>query len=141
MPRRQITLFDPRTMMADRWADSFFNSAFSDVVTTEIEMFEDDENVVVKVKAPGFTEDNVDIAVEDNVLTVSGTSKEEDEEADKKKKYYFREISTQSFTRSVSLPVRVKAENSSAEFKNGILTIMLPKAEEVKPKKISIKAQ
>jgi len=108
---------------------------------TELDMYEEDDGVIVKLKTPGFDDKNVDITVEDNSVTITGKAEKTEEEEDKKKKYYRKEISQKSFTRTVSLPSKVLAEQANAEFKNGILTLALPKAEESKPKKIMIKAE
>ena len=131
-----MTVFDPFAM-ARRMRD-WDDFDIVDWDDTEIDMYEEDDKVVVKLKAPGFNEKNVDITVEDNSLTITGTAEEEKE--DKNKKYYRKEITHRSFTRTVSLPTKVVADQAKAEFKNGILEIELPKAEESKPKKVQIKA-
>lgn len=107
----------------------------------ELDMYEDGDNVIVKVKAPGFTEENIDITVEDGTVTITGKIEEENEEENKKKKFYRKEFKSQSFTRRVDLPVRVKAEAAEADYENGVLILTLPKAEEAKPKAIKVKAK
>lgn len=107
----------------------------------ELDMYEEGDNVIVKVKAPGFKEDNIDITIEDGTVCITGKIEEEEEEKDKKKKYYRKEFKSQSFTRRVDLPVRVKGDKAEAEFDNGVLTLTLPKAKESKPKAIKIKAK
>jgi len=106
----------------------------------ELDMYEEGENVVIKLKAPGFNEDNIDITIEDGTVCITGKVEEEEEEKDKKKKYYRKEFKSQSFTRRVDLPVRVKSDKADADYDNGVLTLTLPKAEEAKPKAIKIKA-
>lgn len=139
---KQIAVFNPRRMMNEDLFESFFGKPINlNYNEAEIEMYEDDNNVVVKVKAPGFDENSIDIGIEDNVLTISGNVESDKKEEDPKKKYYYQEMRQESFVRSVSLPVKVKAEESNAEFKKGILEIKMPKADEVKPKKIAIKAK
>ncbi len=108
---------------------------------TQMDMYEEADKFVIKLKAPGFDSKNIDISIEGNTLTVTGNAEIEEEEEDKKKKYYKKEIRNQSFTRSVSLPNKVKTEEVEAEFKNGILHLTLPKAEEAKPKKIEVKVK
>lgn len=130
--------------MFDGFLDDFFNSSvYSGRYATGamINMYEDEDHVVVEVKAPGFKEEDIDVSFEDNVLTVSGNVNEEKEEEDKKKKYYYKEITQQSFTRSVSLPSKVDAETADAEVKDGMITVKMPKLPEAKPKKITIKAK
>ena len=63
------------------------------------------------------------------------------EKKDKKKKFYRKEFRSQSFTRRVDLPVQVKSDQAEAEFENGVLTLTLPKAEEAKPKTVTVKAK
>lgn len=105
----------------------------------ELDMFEEGESVIVKVKAPGFNEENIDITIEDGSVCITGKIEEEEEEKNKKRKYFRKEFRSQSFTRRVDLPVRVKADKAEAEFENGVLKITLPKAEEAKPKSVKVK--
>jgi HSP20 family protein len=107
----------------------------------EIDMYEEGDNVVIKVKAPGFKEDNIDITIEDGTVVITGKIEEKEEEEDKKKKYYRKEFKSQSFTRRVDLPVRVKADKAEADYDDGILTLTLPKAEEAKPKAVKVRAK
>jgi HSP20 family protein len=139
MRNRQIAVFNPARMMEDPFFEGFFPRTM-DYHPNELEMYEDDNDVVVRIKAPGFNEEDMDISVEDNMLSISGNVKSETEENDTKKKYYYREIRSESFSRSVSLPTRVKSDEAKAEMINGILEIRMPKAEEVKPKRIQIQA-
>lgn len=137
MNERRIQLVDPTRL----WAANPWNDFFNDVTVTnagEIEMYEDNDDVVVKMKAAGFKPEDIEISIEGKVLTVTGKVEDEVEEEDKKRKYYYKEMRNESFTRSISLPTSVKSDDVSAEFKNGILKIKMPKVEEVKPKKISI---
>jgi len=140
MRRRAITLFDPSRIFSDDFMNTFFSSTGLDFqYTNELEMYETEDSVVVRMKAPGYTQDDVEVTIEDTVLTVSGEIAEESEEEQKGKKYYYKEMKHGSFSRSVTLPVKVKAEEATAEFKDGIVTISLPKSEDIKPKKITIK--
>jgi HSP20 family protein len=107
----------------------------------EMDMYEENDTIVIKVKAPDFKEDNIDITIEDSTVIVTGKMEEKDEEKDKKRKYYRKEFKSQSFTRKVDLPTRVKADQADATFKNGVLTLKLPKAEEAKPKTIKVKTK
>lgn len=109
--------------------------AMSDI---EMDVYEEGDQVVVKVKAPGFKKDEVDVSVESGKVTVVGNAQQEKEEEDKKRKYYRKEISKSSFTRSCVLPVDVVPDKANANFEDGVLTITLPKSEEAKPKKIKV---
>ncbi|MBP9759094.1 Hsp20/alpha crystallin family protein [Candidatus Dojkabacteria bacterium] len=139
MGNRQIALINPNRLLENNFFDNFFSRGITEYHPNEIEMYEDENHVVVKVKTPGFKVDDLDIDIEDNVLSITGNVTSENSEDDIKRKYYYREIRNESFSRSVSLPTRVKSEQASAEMKNGILEIKMPKAEESKPKKIQIK--
>jgi HSP20 family protein len=118
--------------------EDFFNIGWDD---TQLDMYEKDDKVIVTLKAPGFDEKNIDISIEDNTLSITGTAEVTEEEEDKKRKYYRKEIRHQSFARSVSLPTRVIADKAEAEFKNGMLHLTLPKAAEALPKKIQVKVK
>jgi HSP20 family protein len=107
----------------------------------QLDMWEEEDKIHVKVKAPDFEEKDIDISVENNVLTITGKKEEKVEEEDKKKKFYRREFSTRSFTRSVSLPTGVAVDKAEAKFKNGVLKLVMPKTEEAKPKKITVRAE
>ena len=142
MQKRRLLVFRPSGFFPEEFFNNFFDDSQLAVLndSVEVEMYDDDENVIVKIKAPGFEKEDFDISVEDNVLTVSGSVEEEKKEEDKKKKYYYRELRQESFSRSVTLPVRIVSEKANAEYKKGILTVSLPKSEEIKPKKITVKS-
>jgi HSP20 family protein len=104
-----------------------------------MDISEDKDNVYVEVPLVGVKPEDVEVIVEDNVLTVRGKSEEEKEE--KKKNYYRKEIKKGSFERSVTLPTEVKADKAGAEAKNGILKITLPKLEKKKAKTVKVKVK
>lgn len=133
----RMTVWDPYTL-ARRMRDFDGSWDMLEWDDTQLDMYEEENKVVVNIKAPGFDEKNIDITIENNSLTVTGNVETKEEEEDKKKKYYRKEISRKSFTRTVSLPSRVMADKANAQFRNGILEIILPKAEESKPKKVNI---
>jgi HSP20 family protein len=103
-----------------------------------VDMYQTDDEVVIKVALPGFKADEVQINVTGDVLTLRGERKHEEE--NKEKAWHIREQRWSSFERSIALPTDVKADRANADFENGILTVTLPKAEEVKPKTITVKA-
>lgn len=135
---RRLSIWNPWNMMRNDMMDEDFD--MFDVTENEMDMYEEDDDVVIKVKAPGFDEDSLDITIQDGSICITGNMDEEKEEEDKKKKYYRKEIRKQSFTRRADLPVRIKPDKAEANFENGVLTLRLPKAEEEKPKTIKIKA-
>jgi HSP20 family protein len=104
-----------------------------------VDMYQTDNEVVVRAALPGINADEVQINVTGEVLTIKGETKQENET--KEKAYHIREQRWGTFERSLILPTEVVADKAKADFENGILTITLPKAEEVKPKSISIKTK
>ena len=104
----------------------------------DTDLYETDANLTVTLAVPGFSAEEVSIEHTGDVLTVSGEHKKE--EVSEKRSYHRKEIQIGKFTQSISLPIEVEAEQAEASFKDGILTITLPKAEAAKPKQIQIKA-
>ena len=104
-----------------------------------VDIAETDDNVVVTAELPGVNQDNVDITVVNDVLTLKGEKK--DEKEIKKENYHRIERSYGNFQRSVSLPTGVQADKAKATYKDGILTVTIPKAEESKPKSIKINVE
>ncbi len=101
-----------------------------------LDVYETANDVVVKAALPGFKPEDVDITLTGDVLTISGETHEETEQKDKN--YLRRERRSGSFTRSITLPEGLQADKAEAKFENGILTLTLPKSEQVKPKKIQV---
>jgi len=136
-----------REMMSLRDAmDRLFDDAFTRPLSIRdswtvpaIDMFQTDDEIVVKAALPGIKSDEVQINVTGEVLTLKGEVNQDQEV--KEKAWHIREQRFGSFERSVALPTEVVADKAKAEFENGILTITLPKAEEVKPKTITVKAK
>ena len=104
-----------------------------------IDVSQDKDNVIIETSLPGIDPDKVDISVENDVLTISGHTEEKKET--KRENYYRKEIREGSFSRSIILPMGVKADQAEASYEKGILMVSLPKADEAKPKKIAIKAK
>ena len=104
-----------------------------------INMYETKDEVVVKAALPGVKPEEVEVTITGNTLTISGESKEENEV--KEKDYVRKERQFSSFTRSVTLPDGLKADQADASFENGVLTLKVPKTEEAKPKTIQVKAK
>ena len=112
---------------------SFARGAWEPVV----DISETPESYVVTAELPGLTKDDVNINYEDGILTIRGEKKQEKEE--KRKNYHRVERSFGVFERSFRVPSRVLVDKIEAKFKDGVLNLMLPKAEEVRPKEIPIK--
>ena len=136
-----------REMMTLREAmDQLFNDAFTRPVSMSggsvipaIDVYQNNDAVVVKAALPGLKAEDVQISVTADVLTLRGEFKQENEQ--KETTYHIREQRFGSFERSIMLPSDVQTDKAKADFENGILTITLPKAESVKPKTITIKAK
>ena len=104
-----------------------------------IDVFDKQDAVVLKAELAGMNPDDIQIEVEDNVLTLKGERKFE--ETVDEERYYRVERRYGSFQRSLALPQGVKAEEIQANYDDGILTVTVPKVEEEKPKKIEVKAK
>jgi HSP20 family protein len=101
-----------------------------------LEVGESEDEVFVKAQLPGMKREDIQVELSDGSLTIKGEAKEEKEE--KKKSYYRREFSYGQFTRRVSLPPGVDTGKASAELKDGILNVRLPKTEELKKKSVKL---
>lgn len=101
------------------------------------DIYEDDDALTLRFELAGVDPSKVDIRFENGVLTLKGERKMESEE--KKDNYHRVELSYGTFTRSFTLPATVDAEKIKAESKNGILTVVLPKRPETKPRAIQVK--
>lgn len=143
-----LTLWEPMNeIISLRQAmDQLFNDAFTRPVSISgvstgpaIDLYQDNDNVVVKAALPGLKAEDVEISVTADVLNLRGEYKQESEQKDAT--YHIREQRYGSFERAIRLPVEVQTGKAKADFEDGILTITLPKAEAVKPKMINIKAK
>ncbi|RMH13654.1 MAG: Hsp20/alpha crystallin family protein [Planctomycetota bacterium] len=102
-----------------------------------LDISETNDALIVRASLPGFSKDDVNVEVNNGVLTISGTHKEEHEE--KTEKYYRRERRTGSVSRRIALPVSVAEDKAKAELVNGVLTLTLPKAHKDSPKRITVR--
>ncbi len=102
-----------------------------------INVWTNEDSAVVSAELPGIEPGEIDISVEDDALTVRGERRPDEEEG---ATYHRRERRYGSFVRTFRLPFRVAADQVEATFKNGVLNIVLPRAEEERPKKISVRA-
>ena len=104
--------------------------------TLPLDIFERDGKLMLKASGPGIDPKDLEIQIENNVLTIRGETRQEEES--KEDKVYRREVSYGSFARSVRLPEGLNLEAVDAEFKNGLVTISLPRLPEEKPKAVKI---
>ncbi len=104
-----------------------------------LEVYEKEEEYVVKAELPGMKKEEIDISLVGDTLTIKGERKAEEEV--KKESYHLCERCYGSFERSLSLPTEVDAAKVEAKYENGVLEIKLPKVPEAKPKKLEIKVK
>ncbi len=142
-PLREVT--GMRKMM-DRLFDESFARPFSTALADgygaglpALDVYQTDNEIVVKAGLPGVKADEVQISVANGVLSIRGEVKEAKDE--RQGTYHLRERRYGSFARSISLPTDVDADKAHAEFDDGVLTLTLPKSEQVKPKTITVKAR
>ena len=146
-PSREMTTFPSEALSLQREMNRVFNSFFraeaqedSDLYAPNwlpaLDVAEQDDEYLVKVELPGVGKDDIKITIQDNILTVRGEKKAEVET--KKMNLHRVERSYGSFQRSVTLPASVQGDKIDASFKDGILSITVPKAEEVKRKQIVV---
>ena len=131
----------------DRLFDSFFSpwplrkgKAGKEIVwSPQVDVYEDENDVIVEAELPGLKGDEVDINITGNVVTLRGEKKEEKEE--KGKSYHILERSYGSFERAIDLPVDVEPSKAKATMKDGVLKVVLPKIAKAKPKKIPVEVK
>ncbi len=102
-----------------------------------VDIFEKDNNIIVKADLPGVDEKNLDIELEGSYLTIKGSKEEEHEE--KGNGYSMFERTSGSFSRTIELPDNINTENIEAEYKKGVLSLTIPKNAESASKKINVK--
>ena len=103
--------------------------------TPALDLYQNNDNIVAVVELPGMRKEDIEISLQDGMLTISGERKEETNQENGATR---TERFTGKFRRSMTLPTRVDVNKVSATYKDGILTVTLPKAEEAKPKQIQI---
>ncbi len=133
-------------LLAEEWEDiekalANFPAAFgqSKNFVPPIDVYQDKDNITVEATLPGINPEKVDIAIENDVLTIKGESEQKKEVEEKD--YYRKEIRTGSFYRSIALPAHVLGDKAEAVYEDGILKIVIPKAPESKPKTIKVKSK
>ena len=141
-----LTRWDPFQEMLNlrRTVDRLFDNVSTDHELAQpslwglaVDVVENIDDFIVKASVPGINPDDLDISYADDTLTIKGEIKSDNEV--KENQYHLRERRYGSFTRSISLPTKIKGDAIEASYQNGVITLRLPKAEEVKPKRIAIK--
>jgi HSP20 family protein len=132
-------LFNLQNQFNKIFNDSFRNQAEESALTTwapAVDIYETPNELVVKADLPDVNEKDIDVRVENNLLTIRGERKFEKSVSEEN--YLRVERTYGAFSRSFSLPNTVNAEAIGAEYKNGVLTVTLPKREESKPRQVKI---
>ena len=112
------------------------HGAWEGAFAPALDIVEEKDTLLVKADLPGLTKEDLAVSIQDNVLTIKGERKYDTEK--KETNYYRRERSYGQFIRTVELPVSVDANKIAATFKDGVLHVTLPKAENAKPKEIKV---
>ena len=115
------------------WDEDFTTSSWA----PRVDIFEKGDNIVMKAELPGISKEDIDINVENNILTLKGERKREKEVEEEN--FYRIERYHGTFSRSFTLPRTVDPEKIDAKYRDGVLELTLPRAEEAKQKKIQIK--
>lgn len=136
-------LYDFDTMLSNLFGTVKSDSRRSPAV----DVIENENSYIIEVEVPGYSQEEIDVQVEDNVLTVSASpavEQPDQEQSEEKEKaegtYLIRERSRSRFSRSFSLPKDVDVEQIEGSYKNGILRLELAKAAESKPRSIKVNA-
>lgn len=150
-----ITRYARRPQFSSPWKDlenvtSRFNHLFGEPANGEtsrrapwspaVNVEESKDGLSLSAELPGMNLEDIEIEVENNVLTLRGEKKEEKEEGDERR-YHLWERRYGSFERSFTLPRTVKSDGITARFKDGILQVTMPKAPEAKSRRIEVKTE
>lgn len=131
LQRAMNRLFDDQSLAFREWGEgsNFYNTLPLDVSETE-------DAFIIKASIPGIDPNELEINLQDNILTIKGETSFEDEE--KTQQYHLRERRYGIFMRSIALPTAISRDEIGATCENGVLTLHLPKSQEAKPRRISI---
>lgn len=132
---------DPFREIERMFDDSFFGfvPALRRNMEPPMDLYQTEKSVIVEIHVPKINPSKINVFVEDGMLKVEGATEEEKEE--ESKEYYRKEIKTGSFSRMIALPVEIKEDQIDATVENGILKIVMPKAELRQPKKVDVKVK
>ena len=135
---RPVSLLDDIDELSRDFWSSWQPGFFGTTLVPHTDMYEEKGQLVVKTELPGITEKDLEVTLEGDVLTIKAEKKEEvteDATHHTRERYYGK------YVRTMSLPSRVNGDKISATFDSGVLELRIPKAEEVKTKRIKVKAQ
>lgn len=129
---RSMTVVEPLSLF-----DELTREWFSPSPSTPLDMFEQDDEFIIRSELPGVSKDSIDITLDGDMLNIRAEKKEDKVSEDAK--YYACERTYGQISRSISLPYPVDFDKASSTFENGVLEIKLPKSEEAKAKRIEVK--
>jgi HSP20 family protein len=135
-------IFSLQHKMNDFFDDFFFPMNFGETDrrmegwNPKVDIYEEEGHIVLKAELPGVDKKDIAVDVKDDVLTLKGERSADSEVKDKN--YYRKERFFGRFERSFTLPVNVDAGKITADYKDGVLKVSLPKPEEIKPKQITV---
>ncbi|MFZ5425060.1 MAG: Hsp20/alpha crystallin family protein [Patescibacteria group bacterium] len=138
----RVPQFNPmRSMLDDFFAfpsmlDEMLESSYTSK-NISVDIWEEDDKYFVKMAIPGVAKEDINITINADYITIKGSTKKEEKEDDKKK-YYYKTLET-AFEQTFNLPAKVDSDNADAKYENGVLTLTLPKASDVKPKTLEVK--
>jgi HSP20 family protein len=137
-----ITRYQPSTDLLRPFFEDFitpFSRMGSSMRVPETDVIERENEIKVVCELPGMNSEEVELSLENNVLTISGEKHEQQEEGREGDTYHLSERRWGKFSRSFVLPREVNAEQISAHFENGVLTVTIPKSEKARRRRIDIK--
>ena len=128
----------PRSTAATRnpMTNDLWRTNWNDALRPAMDVIEHENDVTVRVDLPGLDPDNIDIQVEDDLLTISGEIATRDEQENER--YHYRERRYGAFKRSLRLAETIDTDNIDATYENGVLALVLPKRPETQPKRIKV---
>jgi HSP20 family protein len=136
--QRMIDQFFGRSVMP-LWPEGWFRSEPMAVVTPIVDIYVDNEDIVIEAELPGMEKDDIEVNLSNHSLTLKGEKKRK--EKIKEENYYCSERSYGSFSRTLELPGDIQGEKVKASFSNGVLQIRLPVAEATKARSIKVKVE
>ncbi|MCB0430934.1 MAG: Hsp20/alpha crystallin family protein [Flavobacteriales bacterium] len=126
--------------LTDFFDDEWIRNRFANTdLSPAVNVVDNEGNYEIEVAAPGFKKDDIQVTVENGVLTITG--KVENESEEKKKNYTRKEFSSQSFTKRFTLPENVEQDKLSAKYEDGVLRLVVNKREKELPSKKNVEVQ
>lgn len=138
-----ITRYQPASDLFRPFVDDFFPPFArmgSNMRTPETDVMETEDEIRVVCELPGMRSEDISVSLENNILTISGEKREERDEKDEKGTFHLTERRWGKFSRAFVLPREVEADRIQAEYREGLLTVTVPKSERAKPRRIEVRA-